>query len=190
MKSIYPGDSEFSLENYSSLPWAYVASAVSRGMAERHKHLHDYERPVALQSSMVANQNRDPKKQQQAYTYLDFSFYKPVGDGETPQEYNGSAYMELIRSKRMPHWALFCFKSFSGSAAEGYVPDEAGFVAEDAILVHPERTAGGWKGLLIAQESAGDQYRIFTDSKGNALKLRVPYVDTKVIAREGEVLTL
>lgn len=164
-------------------------SAVSRGMAEHHKRLHEYERPTALQSSMVANQNRNPKKQQKAYTYLDFSFYKPIGDGETPQEHNGSAYMELIRSKRMPPWGLFCFKSLSASAADGYVPDEPGFVARDAVLVHPEKTAGGWKGLLLAQESASDQYRVFVDSRGNTFKLRVPYVSTKVIAEEGVVLT-
>lgn len=138
---------------------------------------------------MQANANRDKKKQQQPYTYLDFSFYKPQDAGETADGHNGAAYMELIRLKLLPSWALFCYKDIASSAAPGYVPGEPALIAEDAILLHPELKSGGYTGLLIAMESASDQRRVFTSTKGTEVVLQVPYIETKFIARENELLT-
>lgn len=177
------------MDNYAQLPWGYVVSAVNRGLKIYHQRLHDQERPIALLSSMQANQNRDKKKQPKAYTYLDFSFYKPQHDGETPDGHNGAAYLELIRLKLLPSWALFCFKEIAAAAAPGYVPGEPGLIAEDAVLLHPEARPDGYVGLLIAAESASDQLRTFTSTKGVEITLRVPYVDSKFIARENELLT-
>ena len=153
-----------------------------------HEKLHALERPVAMLSSIYANSQRDPKKTQKAYTYMDFSFYKPVDSLDIPQSHYGSAYAELVRAKRLPSWALFCFKSLMASVDEGYVPAEPGFVAEDAILLHPEKIQGGYKGLLIAKESAGDQRRSFVNGKGEQIWLTVPFIQTKVIAEEGVTL--
>lgn len=163
-------------------------SAVRRAADMRHKQLHEIERPTAMLSCLYANSQRDPKKTK-PYTYTDFSFYKPIADGETPQSHYGAAYLELLRSKRLPPWALFCFKPLSASAAADYVPSEPGFVSEDAILLHPERVGDGYRGLLIALESAGDQRRTFTNTKGDEIRLTVPYVDTKVVALENVILT-
>ena len=138
---------------------------------------------------MQANVNRDKKKQQQPYTYLDFSFYKPQDAGETADGHNGAAYMELIRLKLLPAWALFCYKDVASSAAPGYVPGEPALIAEDAILLHPELKPGGYTGLLIAMESASDQRRVFTSTKGTEVVLQVPYIETKFVARENELLT-
>lgn len=138
---------------------------------------------------MQANANRDKKKQSQPYTYLDFSFYKPQDAGETPDGHNGAAYMELSRLKLLPSWALFCYKELAASATPGYVPGEPALIAEDAILLHPELKPGGYSGLLIAMESASDQVRTFTSTKGTEFNLRVPYIETKFVARENELLT-
>lgn len=153
-----------------------------------HKKLHAQERPTAMLSSLYANSQRDPKKSQKAYTYMDFSFYKPLDSLDIPQSHYGSAYAELVRTKRLPSWALFCFKSLMTSVDEGYVPANAGLIAEDAILLHPEKVQGGYKGLLIAQESASDQRRAFANEGGEEIVLTVPYISTKVVAEEGVVL--
>ena len=137
---------------------------------------------------MHANLNRDKKKQSQAYTYLDFSFYKPQDDGENPDGHNGAAYLELVRLKLLPSWALFCYKQLSSSASPGYVPAEPALIASDAILLHPQLKPNGYSGLLIAMESAGDQIRTFTSTKGVEVNLRVPYIETKFVARENELL--
>ena len=138
---------------------------------------------------MQANQNRDKKKQPQGYTYLDFSFYKPQDSGERPDGHNGAAYLELIRLNLLPSWALFCYKELAPSASVDYIPGEPALIAEDAILLHPEQKPGGYSGLLIAMESAGDQVRTFTSTKGTEVVLRVPFIETKVVARENELLT-
>lgn len=140
-------------------------------------------------SSLYANSQRNTKKQSKPYTYLDFSFYKPKEAGEKPEGYNGAAYLELVRRKLLPSWALFCYKDMAAHAASGYVPGEPALIAEDAVLLHPEpQQGGGYTGMLIALESAGDQERVFMSTKGVEVKLRVPFVETKVIAREDEVL--
>ena len=154
-----------------------------------HDKLHSLERPVAMLSSIYANSQRDPKKTQKSYSYMDFSFYKPVESLDVPQSHYGSAYAALVSSNRMPSWALFCFKGLMASVDEGYAPAEPGFVSEDAVLLHPEKVQGGYKGLLIAKESAGDQRRIFVNSKGEQIALTVPFIQTKVIAEEGVILT-
>ena len=138
---------------------------------------------------MQASANRDKKKQPQPYSYLDFSFYKPQDAGENPDGHNGAAYVELVRLKLLPSWALFCYKELASSASPGYIPGEPALIAEDAILLHPELKPGGYLGLLIAMESAGDQMRTFTSTKGTEVTLRVPYIETKFVARENELLT-
>jgi len=176
------------LDRYSSLSWGYVVAAVNRGLSVYHTRLHDAERPVALLSSMQANSARDAKKQRKPYTYLDFSFYKPRDSGETPDGHYGAAYLELVREKRLPAWALFCFKELSSSATVDYVPGEPAFICEDAILLHPTPKTNGYEGLLLALESASDERRVFTDSRGQKISLQLPYVETKVIARENVIL--
>ena len=138
---------------------------------------------------MQANKQRDAKKQPKPYTYLDFSFYKPQDAGETPDGHNGAAYVELIKLNLLPSWALFCYKELASSASPGYIPGEPALIAEDAILLHPEQKPSGFSGLLIAMESAGDQVRTFTSTKGTEVVLRVPYIETKFVARENELLT-
>ena len=163
--------------------------AITEGTKKYQSELHDYERPIALNTTVIASQNRDPKKGKMP-TYSDFSFYKPVEDGDRPDYVYGSAYMALVREKRLPPWALFCFKDLSAAANAGYDPVEPALIAEDAILLHPRKVGpGSYEGLLIAMESASEERRSFTDSKGQVVSLRLPYVGTKFIAEEDVILS-
>lgn len=92
--------------------------------------------------------------------------------------------MTMVKMKTFPSWALFCFKQLSEMADPFYSPEICALVAEDAILLHPEKTENGYLGLLIACESASNEQREFTDDKGNKISLAVPYVHTKVVAEE------
>ncbi len=151
--------------------------------------MHDAERPIALNTTVLAAQGRDPKKGK-GPVYTDFCFYKPVNDGDRPDYVYGSAYIKLVHDKRLPPWALFCFKDLSVSANAGYEPDNCALICEDAILLHPEKVGrNSYEGLLLAQESASEQRRTFRDDKGNTVTLQVPHVGTKLIAQEGVTLS-
>jgi len=134
---------------------------------------------------MYANSKRDPKKGKPV-NWMDFCFYKPRNDGNSASAENGSAMMILAKSGTLPPWALFCFKEVTANFVPDYKPDVLAFIAEDAILIHPVRTETGYKGLLIAMESAGDQFRDMTNPEtGEVMRLRIPMVHTKMIAEEG-----
>lgn len=138
---------------------------------------------------MQANSNRDRKKKAEPYSYLDFSFYKPRNNEDSPEGYYGASYLDLLRRRLLPSWALFCYQAMSDAADPSYVPGEPALIADDVILLHPTKKGNGYEGLLIALESAGDQVRTFVSTKGVEVVLRVPYVETKAVAREGEFLT-
>lgn len=107
-----------------------------------------------------------------------------------PAGYYGAAAVKLVKEGRMPSWALFCFKELNSSAKKDYSPAIAGFICEDAVLLHPKLTPNGWKGLLIARESASFSTRLMYDDKGAPIMLMIPEVHTKVIAREDVTLSL
>ena len=188
LKSLFPGDPDFSWRNFWDLPFCYVLDAVHYGALNRQKTLHEEERPIALQSSILANQSRDPKRKKEPYSWEDFAMYRPKEDENLPDGRYGSAMLKAFRDKRLPAWALFCFKELASAADKGYEPSEAILVSSDAVLLHPTITAGGWTGLLIAQESASNQLRVFRDSAGISHRLTVPFIETKIVAIEDVVL--
>ena len=164
--------------------------AISNGAKGYQQKLHDLERPTALLSSIFVSQHTDPKKRKPP-TYGDFCFYKPTHDGDRPDYIYGSAYMGLVKQKKLPAWALFCFKDLSASALDDYEPLEYALIAQDAVLLHPEQVGpNSYRGLLLAQESASEQKRVFVNDKGQAISLTLPHVGTKVIAEEDVVLSL
>jgi len=146
--------------------------------------LYESELPVAQQTVLLANQQRDPKKKAEAYKIEDFSFFKPKDSSKLPSSKYGSAALAMVKDGSFPPWALFCFKELSSIADPGYVPGISGFVSEDAILLHPVKAEAGYKGLLIAKESASNQVRRFNDGRGSSLMLSVPFIHTKIIAEE------
>lgn len=142
-----------------------------------------------MNTAMLANQNRDPKKQKKGYTYEDFSFYKPMDVGNTADYVYGSAIVEMAKKRTLPAWAMFCFKEVAATASPGYKPATCALVAEDAMLLHPNRVGDGWEGMLVACESASEQTRKFVDDHGAEYVLTVPHIHTKFIAEEDVVLS-
>ena len=185
---MYPGDPDFQLGAYANLPYNYVLSAFTKGQEILKEDLHNIERPIAMVSSLLANKDRDPKKNKKGYSYEDFSFYKPIGGVNGPEDYYGSAMLYLAKQNKLPSWALFCFKDVSANADPDYVPELAALIARDAMLLHPVKSSSGWTGMLIAMESASGQKRAFKGQNGEHVMLTVPHIHTKVIAEEGITL--
>lgn len=150
--------------------------------------MNEEELPIANLASLHANSNRDPKRKSKPYSFKDFMFYSDNESGELPSGRYGSAAIALVRERKFPDWALFCFPQLKSGADPDSVPSILAFIAEDAILLAPIKTQSGWSGLLIARESASEKTRQFKDDNGNVHKLTLPFVETKVIAREGITL--
>lgn len=94
--------------------------------------------------------------------------------------------LTLAKKGLLPSWALFCFKEVTANADPGYSPNTLAFVSDDAILIHPVRTELGYKGLLIAQESASMSVKEMTNPEtGEVFCLRMPLIHTKIVAEEG-----
>ena len=146
--------------------------------------MHENETPIASLAALQANAKRDVKKRKEPYTLEQFCLYKPKEEKNLPRYVYGSAAIKAIDEGLYPSWALFCFKALAESAQASYVPGNAIAVAEDAIILHPVVEQDGVRGLLIAQESAGGQKRVFTDSKGVTYMLNVPPIGTKIEAAE------
>lgn len=158
---------------------------MAKGVEDYHTSLHNAERPIALLSSIYVNSKKDPKKGK-AVDWSDFCFYKPRNDGNSASSENGSAMLAIAKRGLLPSWALFCFKEVTANADPDYVPNLLAFVSDDAILIHPARTEAGYKGLLIAQESASMSTREMVNPEtGEVLNLRIPLIHTKIVAEEG-----
>lgn len=145
---------------------------------------------MAQQTALLANQQRDSKKQRKPFEMMDFCIYKTRDDMNLPAGHYGSAYMQLIERRLIPPWGLFVFKEMAQGANPNYISKEPAFFSEHAILLNPRKEAGGYKGMLIALEAAGDRVVTFTTGKGERIPLYVPSVPTKVVAEEDVILLL
>lgn len=162
--------------------------AYARAQKAYQLELHAAERPVALNTQLLANLNRDPKKQKKPIPIEEFFLYQPREERDLPSGSAGAAAISLISSGMYPAWALFCYKELASGASES-APPLLAFMAEDAILLAPQRTpAGGYKGLLIALESAGDRWIRMESPCGKKVELFVPAVPTKVVAEDDVTL--
>lgn len=160
------------------------------GQHNREASLHEEERPVALLASMQANQNRNTKKRREPYTIDQFCLYKPREQQQVPEYFYGSAAVAAIKRKLLPAWALFCYKQLAASASDQYVPTVSIMVAKDALILHPQKTEDGYKGMLIALESAGNQKREFKiEGQEETVWLTIPHIETKVVAAEDIALS-
>lgn len=140
-------------------------------------------------TSLTANMNRDPKKQKKPYTLDQFCLYQPEEERNIPSYKYGSAALSAHSKGMLPTWALFCFKELKASASLTYKPSNPVLLAEDALLLHPVKTEAGWRGLLIACESASQKIREFRDAEGKTYSLAVPVIETKYVAYENVVLS-
>ena len=187
MKKVFPGDPEYSWERFYQLPYEYVLRGFEKIKGLRREELHEEELPIALNTAVFANSQRDPKKDRKGFGPMDFAVYKPV-EGEGPSSYYSACYLKLIETAEMPPWALFCFKEVA-SSARGSAGRQYALMSEDAILVGPRKTDEGFTGFLLALESASRETREFRDPDGNVFRLTLPDIPTKVIAREDVTLS-
>lgn len=80
--------------------------------------------------------------------------------GDAPPPEAGAAMLALIAQRQFPTWALTFYDALKNSAGDTPPPTLA-LVATDAILLAPRFTPQGWRGFLIAEESAAGQARCF-----------------------------
>ena len=187
MKKAFPGDPEYSWDRFCQLPYEYVLTGFAKMQEMRMDELNELEMPVALNTAVYANSQRDPKSSKKPLGPLDFAMYKRLKN-EGPSIYYASCYMAALKEGLLPTWALFCYKEIA-PAATGTAGRLSVLVSEDAILVGPRQTDEGLKGLLIALESASAQVRTFKGPDGEVFSFKLPLIETKVIAREDVTLS-
>lgn len=144
---------------------------------------------MASLASLTANSNRDPRKQKKPYTLNEFCLYQLEEDKNLPSYVYGSAAISAHKLGMLPNWALFCYKDLTSTASKDYKPSSPVLLAEDALLLHPVRAANGWRGLLIARESASGKIRTFRNVSGEEFDLAVPIIETKYVAIENVILS-
>jgi hypothetical protein len=70
--------------------------------------------------------------------------------------------VELIAQELLPGFALAFYEPLKAAAGDAPPPKVLALLADDAIVLAPQRTATGWRGFLIAEDTAADQRRDFT----------------------------
>lgn len=185
---MFPGDPEFSLNSFYELPYEYVIRAYQQAQKLWQRELFAYERPIAIQTSLHANFNRDAKKQRKPYKPEDFYLYQPKDDQDLPTGRCGAAAIALIQKRLFPSWALFCYKELASGSEGASAPPLLAFLSPTALLLAPVKVDGGYKGMLIAQEDAGNRWIEFKSPCGRVETLYVPNVPTKVIAQDNMIL--
>jgi hypothetical protein len=113
----------------------------------------------------------------------DFYMYQPIEDKNVAASRYSDAAVQLINDGLFPSWALFCYKDLVSNAT-GYAPDLLAFICGDAMLLAPEITSTGYKGLLIAMESAGEKIRQMVSPCGKTFTTKIPKIPTKIIAED------
>ena len=187
MKKAFPGDLEYSWDRFCQLPYEYVLTGYTKMLELRKDELHELELPVALNTAVYANSQRDPKSNKKPVGAMDFALYKRL-ESEGPAGYYAACYIAALKDKLLPPWALFCYKEIAPSAT-GRAGRLSILVSEDAVLVGPRKVEEGYKGLLIALESASGQTRMFHGPDGEVFNFMLPLIETKVIAKEDVTLS-
>lgn len=166
------------------MPYEYLVAAYFKGLDFHQRDLHDLEKPVALQTAWHANSARDTKKRREPFKMDDFYLYQPKDERCLPEQRYGAAAKRLQEQGLYPVWALFCFPALL-KVAEGAPPPLVAFLAEDAILLGPaEQEDGSWRGLLIAEKTAGNRTVSFRSPCGRVVRLVIPTITEEVIADE------
>jgi|GEM_PF-2636604 len=91
----------------------------------------------------------------------DYCFFRQQQPGERPPAEPGAAMLELIRRQLFPGFALAFYEPLSTAAADTPPPPLLALLAVDAILLAPRQAADGWRGFLIAEDTAAGQVREF-----------------------------
>ena len=182
-KRLWPGDEQFSFERFGELPVWYVMQAVIEGEKIRKRELHELELPVANLTSLMANLNRDPKKNRTPHKLTDFCFFADQKDKNDPDAEPAAAYMKLLDDGAIPGWALFVYPDMKINADKAEVPTPLAAIAKDFILLAPVPKNGGMEGLMLAKSSVSGK-EIEVKIGGHKATIAVPEFEGTVIAKE------
>jgi hypothetical protein len=69
--------------------------------------------------------------------------------------------LALVALDQCPPFALAFYESLATAGGDQPAPQRLALIAEDAILLAPTPSPGGWSGFLIADCSAAGQVRAF-----------------------------
>lgn len=162
----------------------------SASVKSEQEFLHNMERPIAIISSMMANQTRDPKKKREPFTASDFYVYASDEIRNIPDAVYSAAARKLIDIGEYPSWALFAYKDLSQRAGESAPPEILSYACDDAIILAPSVHSGTCQGMLIATESASEKIREMRSPCGRVLKLVMPKINSKIVAIEDVALAV
>lgn len=189
MKYHFSGDKEFAFDNYSSLPYKYVLEAYEKSLTMHRRDLHYAEAPQALQTSLLANINRDPKKSRKPFTMEDFCMYQLKEDRDIPNAEFGAAAMALVEKRMFPVWALFAFKDLKESA-QGPPPSILCYTCDDLIILAPRNNGDVVQGMVIAMHSSSNQIRALTSPCHKSIMIKVPEFNSKYFCQENVAIDL
>jgi hypothetical protein len=95
---------------------------------------------------------------------------------EGPPAVAGAAMLALCEQCQVPGFAMAFYDALA-TAGEGMPPPTLlALLADDALLLAPEEHQDGWRGLLLAEDTAAGQERVFrlADDPQQLVTLQVP----------------
>ena len=160
------------------LPYEYVIEAIAVSSKLRREELHEDEIPLSLLALQQAEMNRDRKKHPSPYKLDEFFCWDPNSDRNTVEAINGAAVLELIKQKKFPNWALFCYKELVTNADKADPPKVLMLENENAIMIAPRFDHGKnkIKGCLVYKHSGAEQ-ELLLSGYGYTVKLVTPSLD-------------
>lgn len=182
-KRLWPGDPQFSVDEFGELSSTYVLRAIKKGHELRRRELHEQEMGVANLTALTANINRDAKKTKTPFKPHDFCFFAEATDGNDVDEINAAAYFDLVEKKLLPAWALFVFAEMKKMKGLTPAPDPVAAIGDGFILLAPQLVNGGMEGLLIAEKRVSG--KIVEAKLGRvSVKVTIPQFGEMLLARE------
>lgn len=139
-----------------------------------------------MNTAMMVELQRNPKKRSKPYQPADFYCWGGSSTGEPPDA--GAAMVELIRRDQFPQFALGEWHDdLKRAGADTPPPALLAWWSEEAILLAPRRVGPDqWGGYLIAMAEAAGQTQTFTNEHGDSVLLTVPPTVGTVGAVEAE----
>lgn len=184
LKYLFPSDPDFFRENYWELPFEYVINAIYAVERLRKIELHENERPMALMMLQQAEMNRDPKKTRKPHTLDQFCLYATQEDKNIPAARYGAAAMALIELGKFPGWGLFVYQDLKKNATNAMAPSVLAYICDDAVVLAPELSEKGLKGMLVAKISASRQARTLENERGDQVRVVMPAFNSSFFADE------
>lgn len=135
-------------------------------------------------TSLIANTNRDSKRQPKPFSPDDFYWYKNIEQGKYPSARYGAAAMEMARLGVMPPWALFVYKDLKVTAKDAKPPEPLYLIHQNAIILGPSFSDGMVHGMLIAQHSCSEKTLTMQDSDGDSIRVSMPRIGSAFFAEE------